>query len=154
MLEKSEIRYRLNVAAILQNRDGKILVCERIDTHGAWQFPQGGVDEGETLEQALARELTEEISLRPKHYEVLARKGPYCYLYGDGKLKKGHHGKEQYYFLAKFTGTESAIRVATAHPEFRAAKWILPREFEAKWLPEMKLEVYRTVLRDFFSVSI
>src|SRR5438067_8221410 len=56
-------RYRLNVAAILQNREGKILVCERADATGAWQFPQGGVDEGETLEAALARELVEEIGL-------------------------------------------------------------------------------------------
>ena len=55
------MKYRLNVAAILRNGAGKILIGERKDRSGAWQFPQGGVDEGETLAQALVRELREEI---------------------------------------------------------------------------------------------
>lgn len=154
MPEDLKLRYRLNVAAILQNREGKILVCERIDTRGAWQFPQGGVDEGETLEQALARELVEEISLKPKHYEVVGKKGPYQYLYGGGRLKRGHHGKEQYYFLANLTGPAVGINVDTAHPEFRATRWIIPAEFEIGWLPEMKREVYRAVFWDLLNARI
>jgi putative (di)nucleoside polyphosphate hydrolase len=149
----SEFEYRLNVAAILRNARGEILVCERLNELGAWQFPQGGVDEGESLEQALARELREEIGVAPEDIRIVTSRGPYRYLFGGGRTKKGYHGKEQYYFLCDFPGPDSRINVATDHPEFRAWKWIAPADFQMSWLPEMKLEVYRAVLRDFFAIT-
>ena len=152
--EPTDIKYRLNVAAILRNSAGKILICERIDSPGAWQFPQGGVDEGETLEQALAREIGEEISLAPAAYKILASKGPYFYLFGNGKAVKGFHGKEQHYFLADFTGDPAGIDVNTPHPEFRDIRWVDPAEFKIAWLPRMKRDVYRKVFQDFFFVQI
>ena len=150
----SDLRYRLNVAAILQNAEGKILICERLNVLGAWQFPQGGVEENENLEQALERELNEEIGLRPEHYRVLERKGPYRYVFGENRLVKGFHGKEQYYFLIEFTGPENAINFRTEHPEFRDVKWITPEDFDIGWLPEMKRAVYRAVFKDFFGAAI
>ena len=107
--EQADIRYRLNVAAILRDSAGKILIGEREDRAGAWQFPQGGVDEGETLAQGLSRELLEEISLPPTAYRIVASRGPYYYLFGNGKVVKGFHGKEQHYFLADFTGSAREI---------------------------------------------
>jgi putative (di)nucleoside polyphosphate hydrolase len=152
--DQPDIKYRLNVAAILRNGAGKILIGERQDRPGAWQFPQGGVDEGETLEQALKRELMEEISLKPGHYNLVSTRGPYYYLFGNEKVVKGFHGKEQHYFLADFTGDESAIDVRTEHPEFRAIRWVAPSEFDIDWLPKMKREVYREVFADFFTIKI
>lgn len=152
--EMQEIRYRPNVAAIVKNREGRILICERVDIAGAWQFPQGGVDEGETHREALARELREELSLEPGDYEVVLQKGPYRYVIGKGRTKKGFHGQEQQYFLLELTGPESRIDLKTASPEFRASRWIEPSEFEGKWLPEMKREVYTEVLKDFFGVKM
>jgi putative (di)nucleoside polyphosphate hydrolase len=152
--EQPDVTYRLNVAAILRNGAEKILIGERADRPGAWQFPQGGVDEGETLAQALARELREEISVEPSAYKVLESKGPYFYLFGGGKLVKGFHGKEQHYFLADFTGDPGKIDVNTEHPEFRAIRWVEPGEFDIDWLPKMKREVYRAVFQDFFSIDI
>jgi putative (di)nucleoside polyphosphate hydrolase len=148
------IRYRPVVAAILRNAAGKILVCERVDLAGAWQFPQGGVDEGETREQALARELREEVSLEPGDYKIVTCKGPYRYLFPPGFTKHGCQGVEQIYFLADLTAPESRIDVRTAKPEFRATKWIAPAEFDLAWLPPMKREVYRAVLDDFFGVRL
>lgn len=121
---------------------------------GAWQFPQGGVDRDETGEQALLRELHEEIGVVPEHIRIVDSKGPYYYLFGNGRTKKGYHGKEQVYFLADFLGSDSHIDVHTEHPEFQAFRWVLPAEFDIGWLPEMKQEVYRAVFSDFFGVKI
>ena len=121
---------------------------------GAWQFPQGGVDAGESLEDALRRELWEEISVVPEDYRIVESRGPYRYLFGGGRTKKGFHGKEQHYFLCDFIGEDSRIHVETENPEFRAWKWIQPTEFQTGWLPEMKLDVYRAVFRDFFKITL
>ncbi len=142
-----------NVAGILRNRDGNILVCERINHRDAWQFPQGGVDPGETVEQALTRELREEIGIMPGDFQIVEKRGGYQYVYSDGK-KRNHDGKLQTYFLCDFVGEDSAINVETDHPEFRAWKWIRPPEFRREWLPQMKVEVYQAVFRDFFHVEI
>lgn len=153
-MSETEITYKPNVAAILRNAQGRILVCERLGVRGAWQFPQGGIDDGETPEQALARELWEEIGLEPAHFAVAGRKGPFRYLYGHGRIKRGHHGKEQLYFLCDYTGADDAIRVETDDPEFQDFRWIAPADFRLAWLPEMKHDVYRAVFAAFFGVKI
>ena len=146
--------YRPNVAAILQNDAGLILICERRDYPGSWQFPQGGVDPGETFEAALLRELWEELSLEPAHYVVEEQRGPYRYVFPAHFTKKRYAGQEQVYFRLRFLGPEAAINVATAHPEFRAVRWIEPARFLLAWLPEMKHGVYQQVFRDFFGVNL
>ncbi len=148
------MKYRANVAGILRNAAGRILVCERLGVPDAWQFPQGGIDDRETPEQALARELWEEVRVSPAHFGIVSRRGPYRYLYGNGRIKKGFHGKEQLYFLCDFTGDDAHIDVATEQPEFQAFRWIAPREFQLGWLPEMKRDVYRAVFTDFFDVRL
>ncbi|MEO8350164.1 MAG: RNA pyrophosphohydrolase [Chthoniobacteraceae bacterium] len=150
----SEINYRPNVAAIMRNGRGEILVCERLNVPGAWQFPQGGIDANETPEEALRRELWEEIAIDPHHFRVLEKRGPYRYVFGEGRTKKGWHGKEQIYFLCDFLGTDANINVHTEHPEFQAFRWLAPADFRIEWLPEMKCEVYRAVFLDFFGVKI
>lgn len=153
-MSDTQLQYRSNVAGILRRDSGQILVCERLNVPQAWQFPQGGVDAGESLEKALQRELWEEISVRPNHYRILERRGPYHYLYGGGRIKKGFHGKVQHYFLCDFTGPDSAIDIQTAHPEFSSWQWIEPAQFRLEWLPEMKREVYRAVFREFFRIDL
>jgi putative (di)nucleoside polyphosphate hydrolase len=152
--EKDAIQYRLNVAAILRRNSGEILIAERIDIPGAWQFPQGGVDPGETLEETLRRELMEELSVSHEHYVVVEKKGPYRYVFGHGGSKKGCRGQCQHYFLVDFTGTDDDIDVATENPEFRSFRWIKPDAFELKWLPPMKRGVYHRVMLDFFEVKL
>ena len=152
-MSKSEPTYQQNVAGILRNRDGKILICERSTIRGAWQFPQGGVDKGETPEQALVRELWEEISLDPGDFRIVSKRDGYRYLFSGGK-KRGHDGKDQTYFLCEFLADDSQINVETEHPEFRAWKWIAPSEFRKDWLPAMKAEVYTAVFQDFFGIRL
>ena len=69
------ILYRPNVAALMVDTNGNLLICERSTIPGAWQFPQGGVDLGEEIEQALYREIREEIGLSKEHYEIIRSKG-------------------------------------------------------------------------------
>jgi len=146
--------YRPNAAGILQRTDGRILICERLKEPGSWQFAQGGVDPGETMKQALVREMEEELSLRPGDYLILTSKGPYRYLFGNVKKKKGYDGQEQTYFLTLLTSPETRINVITPHQEFRRARWITPCAFDLGWLPEFKREVYRAVLLDFFGIEM
>lgn len=150
----AKTRYRPNVAAIVQNGAGRILIGERADCAGSWQFPQGGLDPGESPEAGLIRELREEVSLEPRHYTVEERRGPYRYLFPAGITKRGFNGQEQHYFRLRLRVPESTVDLATEKPEFQAARWIEPAEFSLAWLPGMKHDVYRQVFLDFFGVKI
>lgn len=148
-------RYRPNVAGILCDAEGRILVAERLMHEGAWQFPQGGIDEGETPLQALHREMWEEIGLRPEHYQVIDQKSGYRYEYPHGRCKNSlYQGQEQTYFLCEFLGSEADITVETEDREFRSLRWIDPKEFRMNWLPAFKRAVYQQVMRDFFRLDL
>ena len=147
------IKYRPNVAGILQRADGQILIGERQDFSGAWQFPQGGVDEGETLRQALEREIWEEIGLESDRYQVGIMKGPYRYQFIRKRKKWGFDGQEQHYFLLH-AAPNCTPKLDLHHQEFIRVRWIWPPEFHLSWLPEMKKPVYRQVFIDFFEVDI
>lgn len=153
------VRYRLNVAALMLNENGSLLICERTTIPGAWQFPQGGVDDGEETEEALFREVREEIGLEKQHYEILQRKEGYRYLYPPDvrakKIKKhGNHGQEQTYFLCKLRPEAPMVNVRQSPQEFSAYRWIEPEEFDLDWLPRFKHQVYQEVMRDFFGISL
>ena len=70
MLDKDG--YRPNVGIILLNRRNEVFWGKRIREH-SWQFPQGGIKRGESPEQAMFRELEEEVGLRPDHVRIIAR---------------------------------------------------------------------------------
>ena len=146
--------YRPAVAAILQDRSGRILICERSDTPGAWQFPQGGIEAGETPAAALAREVLEEISLSRASYSIASVRGPYRYRFPAGLTKKGFRGQAHHYFLLRLRGPKRLINTAAANAEFCQARWIRPDEFDLAWLPPMKRPAYRRVFRDFFGANL
>ena len=145
--------YRPAVAAILQDRSGRILICERADSPGSWQFPQGGIEAGENPTDALAREVLEEISLPRKAYSIGEVRVPYRYLFPAGITKKGFRGQAHHYFLLRLRGPKSLLNVAGPKAEFRSALWIRPDEFNLAWLPLMKRRAYRRVLQDFFGAT-
>jgi len=64
--------FRPNVGIILLNSKNQVFWGKRIRTH-SWQFPQGGINHGETPEQAMYRELHEEVGLCPEHVRIVAR---------------------------------------------------------------------------------
>ena len=146
--------YRPAVAAILQDRSGRILICERADTPGAWQFPQGGIEAGEAPLAALKREVLEEISLPRNTYSIGCVRGPYRYQFPAGVTKKGFRGQAHHYFRLRLRVAKGMVNVAGANAEFRSTCWIRPDEFNLAWLPPMKRRTYRRVLQDFFGVTV
>ena len=147
--------YRPCVAALIQNHAGLLLIAERRDFKNSWQFPQGGIDEGETARDALVRELGEELSLHKRDFTILEERPGYRYEFPAKHRRWGRYlGQEQTYFRCEFLGSDAAINLETAHTEFRRWKWIRPEEFSLAWLPEFKRAVYQQVMQDFFGLDL
>ena len=118
--------YRRGVGIALFNRDGKVFVAERIDTPGAWQMPQGGIDSDEAPWPAALRELKEEIGTAKA--EALGETDWLRYELPpelvDHVWRGRYRGQEQKWFAARFTGVDDDIDLeADAKPEFRAWRW-------------------------------
>ena len=151
--------YRPNVALLLLDEQERLLICERLKVGGAWQFPQGGIDEGESAKEALFREVEEEIGLPPLSYEVIDFRDGYRYVFPpEIQSKKGKRarfiGQEQTYFLCRLKGGAPPVDVNQNPQEFRSYRWIEPSRFDLNWLPAFKRPVYQDVLRDFFGVVL
>lgn len=148
--------YRPNVAAIFRKpKSGKILVGERSDHKGSWQFPQGGVDKGEDLIGALKREVEEETGISPDQYTIVACYTNYRYKFPGGRLKRGKFcGQEQTYFLCDFHDKKNSIDLSKTDHEFRDYQWIKPKDFDLKWVPGFKRPVFKRLFRDFFDIKL
>ena len=147
--------FRPNAAAILQRPDGKILVCERVSPEGAWQFPQGGVDEGESAREAAIREVEEEVGIKDNEYEIVREEGGYSYDFPPGsKKRKNFRGQTQTYFLCQLRRNGVEVDIDQKPREFRDYRWIRPEEFDIAWVPDFKREVYERVMADFFSLNL
>lgn len=147
-------RYRPNVAAILQRADGKILIARRSDYPESWQFPQGGMGKGESAEDALRREVAEEVALPAEAYRIASSKAGYRYDFPTGPDRRGFHGQEQIYFLCQLSpGAETQVDPRRGCGEFTESDWVEANHFPYKIVPPMKQAVYREVLRDFFGAE-
>lgn len=147
-------KYRPNVAAILQASTGSLLIGQRSDFPSSWQFPQGGIDRGETAEEAVQRELAEETGVAPGAYHILKQRGPYRYDFPGGPDRRGFDGQEQTYFLCALREPgEPLPDLAATCGEFVSLRWVRPDRFPIDAVPPMKRGVYRAVLRDFFDTG-
>ena len=121
--------FRANVGIILTNGSGKLLLAGRIGNRG-WQFPQGGLHHGESPEQAMYRELHEEIGLREADVEVLGVTEDWLrYRLPDKYVRRGSKplciGQKQRWFLLRLLSDESRVRLdAGDTPEFDRWRWV------------------------------
>ncbi len=142
--------YRPNVGIILCNHLDQVFLGKRMK-EDAWQFPQGGIDSGETPQDAMYRELQEEVGLEKHHVAVLARTNswlryevPPHWVRPD--RRRGYKGQKQIWFLLRLTGKDSDVSLERSlHPEFDAWKW------DKYWVPLgsiifFKRKVYRDAL--------
>lgn len=144
--------YRPNVGIILANAKNEVFWGKRIREH-SWQFPQGGIKHGETPEQAMYRELHEEIGLSPDHVRIVGRTRDWLrYEVPEQWIRRewrgSYRGQKQIWFLLRLIGRDSDISLrSTDHPEFDAWRW------HDYWVPldaviEFKRDVYSQALNE------
>jgi putative (di)nucleoside polyphosphate hydrolase len=144
--------YRPNIGIVLMNRFGKVLWARRTSRDG-WQFPQGGIKRNESLDDALFRELHEEVGLKDRHVNMLAHTSqwlrydlPKSYL--RRTRQRGNtrfRGQKQIWCLLALVGDDSQVCLsASERPEFD--KWIWTDwQSAVQQIVDFKRPVYESV---------
>lgn len=144
--------FRPNVGIILLNRKHQVFWGKRVRSW-SWQFPQGGIERGESPQEAMYRELHEEVGLKPEHVRIVARtqdwlryEVPDKYIRRDARGR--YRGQKQIWYLLELVAQDWKLNLrATDHPEFDAWRW------NNYWIPldvvvEFKREVYSIALTE------
>lgn len=145
--------FRSNVGIVIANDRGRLLWARRVGGRDAWQFPQGGVKEGESAEDALYRELEEEVGLSSDSVQLVASTRDWLrYRLPKRYLRRDQEplciGQKQKWFLLRMQAPDDAVRLdCNQKPEFDHWQWV------SYWYPlnqviYFKREVYRRALRE------
>jgi len=144
--------YRPNVAMIIVSHNypekKEIFIAQRNDLLDVWQFPQGGIDKGEEVQEALFREMKEEIgtnkaSIVAEYPEWIS----YDFPTKIAKKMKPYKGQIQKYYLMKFE-EGAKINIDTKHPEFLDYKFVSVKD-ALETTAEFKKPVYEKVINYF-----
>ena len=144
--------YRPNVGIILVNGKNEVFLGKRIREH-SWQFPQGGIKHGESPEQAMFRELQEEVGLKQEHVRILGRTRDWLRYevpkqWIRREWRNTYRGQKQIWFMLRLIGRDTDVSLrASNHPEFDAWRW------SVYWVPldaviEFKRGVYQQALTE------
>ncbi|MFA6301618.1 MAG: RNA pyrophosphohydrolase [Legionella sp.] len=148
--------YRLNVGIILVNESDRVFWGRR-SGHDAWQFPQGGLATGESAQQAMFRELYEEVGLERADVEVLGSTKRWLkYRLPKQYLRHGSEplviGQKQKWFLLRLVSSEQKVRLDLSDsPEFDSWRWIDFHEPEQQVI-FFKRQVYGQALKELESL--
>ena len=144
--------FRANVGIVICNNQGQVFWARRYGQH-SWQFPQGGVDDGETAEQTMYRELHEEVGLLPEDVEIVASSKHWLrYKLPKRLIRRDSSpvciGQKQKWFLLRLDEPNTQhIRFDEGKPEFDHWQWV------SYWYPlgqviHFKRGVYRRALQE------
>lgn len=150
--------FRHGVGIILVNAKRQVFLAKRIGKE-AWQFPQGGMKETETPEQAMFRELKEEIGLDEADVQILASTKRWLRYRLPKRLVRHYSkplciGQKQKWFLLQLKGADDRIDLmATDSPEFDSWSWV------SYWYPlrqvvGFKRRVYNLAMKEFARVVL
>ena len=149
-------KYRLCVGMIILNKHNEILVGRRLDhPSGYWQMPQGGIDKNEIPEEAVWREMMEEIGTN--NVKLIHQSSQWInYEIPEDTLKtlpwgNLYIGQTQKWFVFQFTGKNSDINVGTENPEFSEWKWTNHDTLIDNAVP-FKRDLYQKVLEEFKNI--
>ncbi len=154
-----EAGFRPNVGIIVTNQSGQVLWGKRVKGRDSWQFPQGGINADETPEEAMFRELQEEIGLLPEHVTVLGVTNGWLRYRLPSKYIRKHEtpiciGQKQKWFLLRLDAPDDAIRLdCDEKPEFKDWQWV------SYWYPissvvDFKQQVYRSALSELSPLTL
>ena len=142
--------WRLNAAAIIMDAEGCVLLGKDSGRNPYWHFPQGGVIKHESIEQTLAREVWEEVGLRPTEYTIVSRLPGLRYKYPSGNRKVTRWiGQEQTYFLVRCKTSRPKTDLHRS-PEFAKIKWVFLQDIKLEMFPKFKRKVIKNALQQFF----
>ncbi len=135
--------FRPCVVAVIRDAKGQVLAGERSDRPGAWQLPQGGIDPGEEPEEALMRELQEEIGsdglcIRSRSGDWIRYNFPETV---NREMLQDFQGQQQIWFLLEFLPGKGPD-LSLSDGEFRDVRWMKPQEL-IEGIVEWKREAYR-----------
>ena len=148
-MTSKKLPLRLGVGAVVLNKKNQVFVGKRKDNPiDKWQMPQGGVNTGENLIDAMKRELHEETSIQ--NIKILNEiDGWFEYELPKnllGKIWKGRYrGQKQKWFVVKFLGNDTEINLQTDKPEFIEWRW-LDIENLPNVIVDFKRKVYEQLL--------
>ena len=144
--------FRPNVGIVVSNSAGQVLWARRVGGHDAWQFPQGGINANESVEEALFRELFEEVGLGENDVQILARTRGWLHYRLPRHMRRragnGFQGQKQKWFLLRMLCEDCEVRVNGGDkPEFDTWRWV------SYWYPldqvvAFKRQVYQKALKE------
>ena len=146
--------YRANVGIILINKHQEVFWGGRIGQPDAWQFPQGGIDENETPEETLYRELYEEVGLTADQVKILGQTKKWLTYRLPRKYMRFHSkplciGQKQKWFLLEVQAAEEEINFnRVGSPEFDRWCWV-DYWYPVEHVIEFKSKVYKRALEEF-----
>jgi putative (di)nucleoside polyphosphate hydrolase len=156
MIDKSGYRYGVGIILVNQNR--QIFLAKRIGMP-AWQFPQGGMKEGETPEQTMYRELKEEVGLNPEDVTIIGSTRRWLRYRLPARLVRHYAkplciGQKQKWFLLRLANENAQVDLqGNGHPEFDSWAWV------SYWYPlrqvvTFKRRVYVMALKEFSKIVL
>ncbi len=150
-------QYRKNAGIVVFNCKHQVLLCKRNDVAESWQFPQGGIEQGETIGEAALRELKEETSLvNVKLIKSLDTPARYTFPPKIIRKMQAHGykniGQDIYWSFVYFDGNDTQINLQTAKPEFSDFRWDT-MENACRLAVDFKKEAYQVAQKAFFQIA-
>jgi putative (di)nucleoside polyphosphate hydrolase len=122
----TELPFRKNVSIIIFNSEKKLLLGERFNQPGIWQFPQGGVEGEDSLENSVVREIEEELGLISDDIKVVCKlntTNKYRWEKVPPQFVGKFQGQDQTFWLVELVNKNAKFNLDQDHPEFQNIKW-------------------------------
>jgi putative (di)nucleoside polyphosphate hydrolase len=122
-----ELPFRKNVSIILINQDNHLLLGERFSQKGIWQFPQGGVEDQDSLEETVYREIEEELGLPRKAVKIIKQlqaTNKYSWEVVPAHFAGKFQGQDQTFWLVELCDSTAKFNLLQEHQEFQQVQWV------------------------------